>query len=878
MDQHDNFIAQLLAAFGMEAEEHFSSISSGLLDWENTADPAGHQSLLETIFRAFHSLKGASRAVDLRDIEAVCQSAESLLALAKRDESLLSTKAVDIMLRSVDAMRASLNAPSPQVTKDLLAFGDSLTNLLAERNGSPARQEPEPPKPAANAGGRTRLTFTDRKPPTDVEAPKPPTLPARPERVTISRPSAVSQPMAAPPPASAPQHPAAPPPAPAPHHPAAPLRLPPKQSEAPPQAVTRSDRAPAVAPEVNPVPSYTPPQESVVESGIAPRTTDESVEVATRDRKTIAPTAPQETIKVSADRLDAVLMRVEELLSLKLTSAHRASRLKEIEAAMTRSVNVWLSLASDARVFESTYSQSAPADAQARKFTEAISKNVGFLKQLTTEISELSRSADGDARQIDAQVEELLEDSKKLLMLPIGTALRPVPRMVRDIGRDLGKDIGVEMHGEETDIDKRILDLLKDPVLHIVRNCVDHGIEMPEVREQRSKPRKGQIQISVAALDSSRIEILIEDDGGGINLDRLRRVALKQGIVSEETLAAMDDDAVAGLIFHSGISTSAIVTDLSGRGLGMAIARDMIEDMGGRINVSSFAGAGTLFRIVLPVSHTTLRCILVRIAGRSFMIPANNVERACRVNKDQVKYVAHCKTIMLEDEAVAIVDLAAVLGVTRSPIPSGLHVQAIVLTGAGARIAFQVDEIVAEQETLVKQLGSLLPHVRHMAGAALLGAGEAVPILNVRDLLVTAQTMSASAGTLTVASEDENTEPRRILVVDDSVTSRMLIKNILEAVGYNVNVAVDGVEALAALKADEFDLVVSDVEMPRMDGFTLTENLRKDPRLAQMPVILVTSLESREHKERGVAAGANAYIVKRTFDQGNLLETVQRFI
>lgn len=882
MDQLDGFQAQLLAAFRMESEEHFDAISDGLVDLERL--PAGDErrTRLETVYRAFHSLKGASRAVDLRDIEGVCQSAETVFAAAKRDDFSLNATVLDVIHGAVDAMRASLSAPGGDTPAILAGFQERLDTLMLERRtGGEA--------PAVN--GRERAN------PMPAEAPeraKP--IPAEAPRIRVTGPLIVAdrKPDAAPPTAS-PAAPGIEPPAP-PQPPRAVVQVVPSRAEveaAPPQP-PRTE-VPAAPPEPpKPVPPIAVPQEPVrvraplfpvsaerngspsTQAGPSPAETPRVSEAARPAEGAAAPLA--ETIKVSSDRLDRVLLQVEELLSVKLAAGHRAARIKRLEATISGALSSSLALSSEAGRFLRGRSPSEADGNAASKLQEMLARNVEVLKETAVEIANLSHTADGDARQLDGQMNQLLEDAKTLLMLPVGSILHALPKMARDVSRQLDKEIAVELRGAETEIDKRILDLLKDPVLHIVRNCIDHGIEMPDERERLGKPRRGTVTLTTTQQENGKVELQIADDGGGIDIERLKQAALKQGTIPPDVLEAMDDREALHLLFQSGVSTSPIITDLSGRGLGMAIVRDALEELGGSISVESVPGKGAAFRLVLPVSHTTLRCVLARVSERSFLVPVTHIERVCRVAKDEIKLVANSRAVTLDGRPISVVPLADALGLPKAA-SSQAHVQMLVVGFAGIKIAFQVDEILHEQETLIKKMGSHLVHVRHIAGAAIMGTGEPVPILNVRELLTTAQSLSASPA-FAADRDDADRAParKRILVVEDSITSRMLIKNILEAIGYDVSVAVDGMEALSALNAAPFDLVISDVEMPRMDGFTLTENLRKDPLLAEIPVILVTSLESREHRERGVMAGANAYIVKRTFDQSNLVETIQRLI
>jgi two-component system chemotaxis sensor kinase CheA len=465
-------------------------------------------------------------------------------------------------------------------------------------------------------------------------------------------------------------------------------------------------------------------------------------------------------------------------------------------------------------------------------------------------------------------------------LLPLASLLEALPRMVRELARDRGKQAELSVRGGEIEIDRRILEELKDPLIHLLRNCVDHGIETPALRDQKGKPPHGTISIAVSQKDGGKIEVAVADDGVGIDVGKVKAAAEKLGALSAEEARQLDEREALALVFRSGVSTSPIITDLSGRGLGLAIVRDKVERLGGAITLETRTDAGTTFRIVLPLTLATFRGILVRAGERLFVIPAVSVERAVRVVVKEIQTVENRETIPLGGQAVSLARLGDALELPRKAASggSGDAIQAVVIGSGLARIAFQVDEVLGEQEVLVKTLGPQLARVRNIAGASVLGTGQVVPVLNVPDLMKSATKFAATPRAPAAAEKFTEARRRAVLVVEDSITSRSLLKNILESAGYGVTTAVDGIDAYTALRTATFDLVVSDVEMPRMDGFDLAAKIRADRNLAELPIVLVTALESREHRERGIEVGANAYIVKSSFDQSNLLEVVRRLI
>jgi two-component system, chemotaxis family, sensor kinase CheA len=375
------------------------------------------------------------------------------------------------------------------------------------------------------------------------------------------------------------------------------------------------------------------------------------------------------------------------------------------------------------------------------------------------------------------------------------------------------------------------------------------------------------------------VELLVSDDGAGIDVAHVKSAAQKRGLVIPGEPATLDEREALALVFHSGVSTSPMITEISGRGLGLAIVWEKVEKLGGVVSVDSAVDVGTTFRMVLPLTLATFRGVLVRVAEHLFVLPTTVVARVLRVTPADIKTVANRDTLELDGQVVALVQLAEVLELPRSPITGAAvdSVAVVVLTAAEQRIAFCVDAVLDEQEVLVKRLGPQLQRVRNIAGATVLGTGHVVPVLNVLDLVKSAIQSSATGKNLAATPvETEEVGGKSVLVVEDSITARMLLKNLLEAAGYRVRTAVDGVDALAQLRSGAVDVVVSDVDMPRLNGFDLTMQLRGDTKFADVPVVLVTGLESREDRERGLAVGANAYLVKSRFDQSDLLEVLRR--
>jgi two-component system, chemotaxis family, sensor kinase CheA len=586
--------------------------------------------------------------------------------------------------------------------------------------------------------------------------------------------------------------------------------------------------------------------------------------------------APEgDTVRVTTGKLDALLREAEEMLAVKLTTGQHVAELQNMAALFEPLRREWARIQPELRLLRQlTGREGGPPRTDTGKLLEFCERNVAHLRAIEARLETLTERAQRDHHNISRMVDDLLDDSKRLLMLPFTRTLGIIPKLVRDLCRDQGKDADVILRGAEAEIDKRILEEMKDPLVHLIRNSVDHGLETPEQRTQKGKPPRGTVAVTIAEVEGNKVEIVISDDGAGIDADRVREAAARHGLISTEDASQLDDDAAVALIFQSAVSTSATVSAISGRGLGLAIVREKVEKLGGRVFAESTSGRGTTFRILLPTTLATFRGVLVEVASQVFVVPTADVGHIAQVQPRDVRTVENRETISLNGRALSLARLENVLELGRAaPPPDTLT--AVVVVAAGRQIAFAVDEVLGETEVLVKPLRKPLARVRNVAGATILGSGKVVPVLNVADLMTSAVTVRAPLPPVEVAPQKTC---KTVLVVEDSITSRMLLKHILESAGYRVETAVDGMDALTTLKTESVDAVVSDIEMPRLNGLGLTEKIRGDTRLADTPVILVSALESPAVRERGVEVGANAYLVKSCFDQSNLLETLERLV
>jgi two-component system chemotaxis sensor kinase CheA len=594
-------------------------------------------------------------------------------------------------------------------------------------------------------------------------------------------------------------------------------------------------------------------------------------------------TSTMETVRIGVAKLDARLLEAEEMLAAKLLTTQRAADIRELVARLDEWKKDWMKVQPDARALRQSLERavSLPSGAShpaLKRLVEFFEWNHDYLRSLESTLTALNRKAAQDNLIVGKLVDDLLEESKKLLMLPVSTLGSFLQRLVRELCRDQGKQAELVISGEEVEIDKRILEEMKDPLIHIMRNCVDHGLEPPNERVKLGKTPRAKITLSVAGLNGDKVEIVVYDDGCGIDIERVKEAAVKQGVISPEEAGRIGEREALQLIFKPDVSTSSIITELSGRGLGLAIVREQTEKLGGTVAIESRPRVGTTIRITLPIALRTFRGILVKTAKHLFVLPTAQVKRVDRFKPEAVQTVEGRETLALDGRAVSLTRLSDVLELSASDqIDAEPEAIPIVVLGDGdQQIAFAVDAVLDEQEVLVRRLGRPLERVRNIAGATVLGSGQIAPILSVSDLLKSAKKIAGQSMRIAQAKQAPQAETKSILVAEDSITSRMLLKGILESAGYQVKTAVDGVDAFTILKTERFDLIVSDVEMPRMNGFDLTAKIRADKNLGELPVVLLTALETREDRERGIDVGANAYLVKSSFDQSNLLETVRR--
>ena len=584
----DEFAKRLLSTFRVEADEHLKNITSGLIELEKDPDPQSKAGIIETVFREAHSLKGAARAVNLTDIETICQSLESVFSALKRQEIDLGPFIFDTLHQAVDILN-ELNLSFPKgVRTDTGKISEIIKKITKIEMGQAGSLKGLPATPAMQAD----------------------------------------------------------------------------------EPVRRQQRL------------------------------------------------PSDTIRISVEKMDVLLRQSEEMLSVKLMADQHLEDIHDL----IRMFGVW----------QKQWSKIYPTICEYRRLQERNDKSGkkrrkddienykvlefgdmthDHMKALESKLTELRRTAGRHRYTTELMVDHLLEEMKKILMLPFSTLLEAFPKFVRDLSREQSKDIDLVISGEEIEIDRRILEEMRVVFMHLLRNAIDHGIEKPEVRLRTKKSPRGKIKIMVTGMEGNKVDILLSDDGIGMDMQALKDAAIKRGILSSEDAAKLTDQDIPSIVFQSGVSTSPIITDISGRGLGLAIVREKIEKLGGQIALETHRHTGTSFRMTLPLTLVTFRGLLVTVANRDFIIPTTNVEKVVRVKRDEIKTVENRNTLTLNGVTVPLLKLADILELTEKngDLPM---MNVLVLESQGNQIGFVVNDVLNEQEVLIKSLSQPLTRVQ----------------------------------------------------------------------------------------------------------------------------------------------------------------------
>ncbi len=488
-------------------------------------------------------------------------------------------------------------------------------------------------------------------------------------------------------------------------------------------------------------------------------------------------------------------------------------------------------------------------------------------------LSAFSHDLKDDVQAQEMLMEELHGQALILRMLPLAMVFDSAPHLVRELARSIGKEVDCMVSGNDIELDRQLIERLGDPIMHLLRNAVGHGIETPDERAKAGKPRRGRVSLS-ARQDAGGVIIEITDDGQGLSLAAIREKAQKRGLFTAEQALALTDAELTNLIFLPGFSTSAIITDVSGRGVGMdVVKRYVVDELQGSVQLSSQPTTGTTVTLRLPRSLAVMRVLLVSAGGQTVGFTAPHVSQLLQVPAERLLNVAERQALIFHNELVPVVGLAELLSLPESP--TGDEVLLVVVQASNEKLALRVDRLIDERNLVIKPLPPHLTHLPLASGMVMTGRNELVSVLQAPALLNLARRSTVGKQQ---AGPVEGTPRVRVLVVDDSLNTREIEKDVLEAHGYQVTLAEDGVDGLAKARSGQFDAVLTDVEMPKMDGFSLTAALREEENYRDVPIIIITSRQKEEDQRRGIQVGADAYIVKGDFEQSRLIETLKSLL
>ncbi len=490
----------------------------------------------------------------------------------------------------------------------------------------------------------------------------------------------------------------------------------------------------------------------------------------------------------------------------------------------------------------------------------------------------LRRTTKERKKRLDYLSTRLQNSLHMMRLVALSTITQSLLRNTREIGQQLGKQARLEVYGDSIELDRFVLDQLRSPLVHLLRNALDHGIESPEERLGAGKPPEGDLTLEITD-ERGWITLSLKDDGRGLDLERVREKAIERGILTRAEARELAADKLQELIFLPGFSCRDDITQISGRGIGLDVVRSNLREIQGRVWVESQRGEGTRFYLQVPLTMATDHGLHISCAGESFVFPIASIDRMLAVEETELHALQSKQVVELDGRSVPVYELSDLLGLNRNTERSDTTLSLVALTAKGQQIALVVDEIIGEQEIVIKSFQPPLISVRHFKGGCLNLNGQTVLVMDPGALVETA--LSGPNPRLK-AGGDRLAPPastvHHILLVDDSITTRMLEKNILETQGFKVSIAVDGADAWNRLEKESFDLVISDIEMPGLDGFWLINEIRSNQSMNDMPVIIVSSLESDENKRRAMEGGADAYIVKGEFETASFLEMIKSFL
>ena len=819
---------EILQDFLIESFELIEQLDQDLVELESRPDDLD---LLNRIFRVAHTIKGASSFLNFDVLTHLTHHMENLLNMARHGDLVIDADVMDVILESIDLMKALLVRIRDSGVDSGLEVDGCVVRLDAVANGTSLGETVPPPAGAAPTPAPepeiVALSADEEEP--DYSGMSEEEVEAEIERLITVRQAEDAAKRAS----KAPTTPAVEEEEPdysgmseAEVEAEIERLIAVRQAE---DAAKRAQKAPEPeAPKATPKPVPAPVAAAVAPAAPKPAPAPRKVEPK-EDAESRGGAAVEQTIRVDVKRLDHLMNLIGELVLGK-------NRLIKINDDV-----------------EERYEGEA--------FLEELNQVVSIVSLVTT----------------DLQIAVM-----KTRMLPIGKVFNKFPRMIRDLSRELNKKIELEITGEETELDKSIVEEIGDPLVHIIRNSCDHGVETPEVRLASGKEESGTIHLK-AYHEGNHIVIQIIDDGKGLDADMLKQKSIEKGIITEKEADAMTEKEAFGLIFRPGFSTAAQVTSVSGRGVGMDVVKTNIEKLNGMIDIDSEVGKGTSMKLKIPLTLAIIQALLVGVQEEYYAIPLASVLETVRISKDEIYTVESRSVMRLRDEVLSLVHIGDIFEVERV-FDNSEHAYVVVLGLAESKIGLIVDSLVGQEEIVIKSLGEYLKGIEGIAGATIRGDGGVTLIVDVAALMQMAKSVKSTVGQESAEAKGRlgvKNKPSdyTVMIVDDSKTDRTIMRKSLEPMGITLVEATDGVEALNILKQGDymFDGMLVDIEMPRMDGYTLAAEIKKYNKYKNLPLIAVTSRTGKADRMRGVESGMIEYITK-PYSPEYLMNVVKRNI
>jgi two-component system sensor histidine kinase and response regulator WspE len=481
-------------------------------------------------------------------------------------------------------------------------------------------------------------------------------------------------------------------------------------------------------------------------------------------------------------------------------------------------------------------------------------------------------------RQVSGLSRRLYEGALACRMRPFADGLRGLPRMTRDLGQSLQKQVRLVIDGQDTPVDRDVLEQLDASLTQLLRNAIDHGIESPQARLAAGKPAEGVIRVD-ARHSAGRLLVTVADDGAGVDLEQLRKTVVTRGLANTEAVAAMNEAELFEFLLLPGFTLASSVTEISGRGVGLDVVRELLRRLRGTIRVSSRLREGTQFQLHLPLTMSVVRALLVEVSGEAYALPLATITCALKLPRTAIVSLSGRPHFTLRERRIGLISAHHVLETRGTATPGEISV--VVLNGGGGEVGLVVDRLLGERELVIQPLDARLGKIKDVSAGGLMEDGTPVLILDVEDVARSMERFAAGgdlAGLAADSAPGARAPRKRVLVIDDSLTVRELERKLLTQGGYDVEVAVDGMDGWNAIRAGRFDLIVTDIDMPRLDGIELVRLVRQDPRLKSLPVMIVSYKDRPEDRHRGLEAGADYYLAKAGFHDQTLLSAVANLI